>query len=57
MTDHGLPLQQKDDPDNSGVDPHAIPEELLALSIALDTGDAATTAEAAEALQALEVES
>jgi hypothetical protein len=38
-----------DEPDHDHDD--EIPADLLALSVALDTGDAATTAEAARALR------
>lgn len=48
-----LPQQKEDDPDNSGIDPHDIPAGLLELSIALDTGDAQGTADAAAALKTL----
>jgi len=44
------PDERSDDPDDSGIDPDDIPAELLELSIALDTGDAQGTADAAAAL-------
>lgn len=39
--------------DSDDADPDDIPQELIELSIALDTGDAASTAKAAEELRAL----
>ena len=42
-----LPVQADDDPDNDSIDPDDIPEGLLELSLALDTGDAEGTATAA----------
>lgn len=47
------PQEGPSNEDDSGDDPDDIPAELLELSIALDTGDAQTTADAAAALAEL----
>jgi len=49
----GLPVQPDDSPDNDDAHADDIPEGLIELSIALDTGDAASTAKAAAELAEL----